>query len=103
MDSDLLEALATIGVYVAVVAVIVGIFQLPGLFVDQSVAVKALENQGFSNITIIEKDWLFVGFKGCDASDSARFPVIATNPLGKRVEVMVCSGWLFKGATIRTK
>jgi len=73
-----------------------------GSLVDDSIAIKALEVQGFSNITIVEKDWLFVSFKGGGQDDSVKFITTATNPSGENVTVAVFAGWPFKGATIRT-
>lgn len=74
-----------------------------GVWVDKSVAVRALEIQGYQNIEVLDHAWFVVGMRGCDEKDAARFTVRATNALGKNVELYVCSGWIFKGATIRTK
>ena len=84
-----------------VVLVIGGICR--GILVEESVAVRALEIQGYTDIEIVDHAWCFVGFRGCDRNDAARITATATNPVGRRVEVYVCSGWLFKGSTIRTK
>jgi|SRR3989344_8153924 len=73
-----------------------------GLFIDQEVAIRALETQGFSDIRIVDRDWFAVSRKGGAFDDSVRFVAIATNPAGKRVEVYVFAGWPYKGATIRT-
>jgi hypothetical protein len=73
-----------------------------GILVGQSVAIKAAEIQGFSDIKILEKAWFFIPLRGGDRGDSARFKVEATNPIGEKVTFYVFSGWLFKGATIRT-
>ncbi len=74
-----------------------------GSFVDPQVAVKALDAQGYSNIQIVDHSWFAVGLRGCDTSDAARFTANATNPAGKQTQIYVCTGWIFKGATIRTK
>lgn len=74
-----------------------------GAFVDESVAVTSLEKQGYTDIKIIDHDWFLVGWKGCDEKDAAKFTAIAKNPIGNEVEVFICTGWFFKGATIRTK
>ena len=88
---------------ILVVAVLFVLGFARGAFVDESRAVKALETQGYSNVTITDHAWLLIGFRGCDAKDAAMFKTRATNPIGREVEVLVCTGWLFKGATIRTK
>ncbi len=72
-----------------------------GIFVEPAKAVRALENQGFTEINIREKQVYFIGWRGCDQTDSARFVGTAKNPVGKVVPVSVCAG-VFKGATIRT-
>lgn len=74
-----------------------------GLWVNENVAVRALETQGYQNIQVVDHVWFAVGMRGCGEKDAARFTVRATNALGKNVELYVCSGWIFKGATIRTK
>lgn len=73
-----------------------------GTFVEPDIAVRALETRGFSNIRIAEKHWFAVGFRGCSGHDSAKFVAKVKNPAGKDVEVFVCAGWPFKGATVRT-
>jgi hypothetical protein len=73
-----------------------------GSCADPQSAVTALKNQGFSHVIIIDQSYMFVGVRGCDGSDAARFTAQATNPVGKRVKLYVCVGWPFKGATIRT-
>lgn len=73
-----------------------------GIFVKDQVATKCLEVQGYSNIQVLDKAWFFIPMRGGDRGDSARFHLKATNPTGQEVELYVFSGWLFKGATIRT-
>lgn len=90
---------------VMVAAAIVGlmIFLLTlGKFVDESTAIRALEKQGYSNIEVVDKDIWFVSLRGCGDEDVAKFDAVATNPAGKEVDVFVCIGWPFKGATVRT-
>ena len=74
-----------------------------GLLVHERIASNALAIQGFSDIQITNRAWFLVGLRGCDEKDSVRFDATATNPLGKRVSLYVCSGWIFKGATIRSR
>lgn len=72
-----------------------------GILTEPSQAVQALEIQGYSSIEIVDKSWLVVGLRGC-GYDAARYTANAMNPAGKKVQVFVCVGWPFKGATIRT-
>ncbi|MCK9273016.1 hypothetical protein M0P65_05710 [Candidatus Gracilibacteria bacterium] len=73
-----------------------------GIFADINLAIKSLEKQGYSNVEVTNMDWFFVGFRGCDMGDAAKITTNATNPAGKQTEIFVCTGWPFKGATIRT-
>ena len=73
-----------------------------GQFADKRVAENTLVTNGFSNIKLIDRDSVFVGFKGCGKGDVALFTFTATNPIGKNVTVKVCQGWPLKGATIRS-
>ena len=90
------------GVYVTVFLFCGVFYSVRGKFVDPQVAVRSLEKQGYSHVKIVDQELYFPGFHGCDARDAALFVVQATNPVGKDVEVNVCVGWPFKGATIRT-
>lgn len=73
-----------------------------GIFVKENVAIKSLEKQGYSNVEVTKRGWFFVGFSGCDMNDASKITTNATNPAGKQIEIFVCTGWPFKGATIRT-
>jgi len=77
-----------------------GIFR--GLCVDKSMALRAMEKQGYNDVRVVDYHWFMVGFRGCSGHDAAKFDVVAKNPVGKKVECFVCVGWPFKGATIRT-
>lgn len=72
-----------------------------GNFVDDNKVQSVLTSQGFKDVQIADKKIFFVWMRGCDASDSASYTVDATNPVGQRVRVKVCSGY-WKGATIRS-
>ena len=88
-----------------IMAVVVVIFVLSlfrGTWVDESIAVRALEKQGYSDVQITDHSWFMVGLRGCGRSDAAKFTATAKNPVGQEIECFVCTGWLFKGATIRT-
>ena len=63
---------------------------------DKSGAEKALDDQGFTNI--VTTGWSFIG---CGKDDLYATGFTATNPKGKSVTGVVCSG-MFKGSTIRT-
>lgn len=73
-----------------------------GLFVDQDIAVRALESHGFTEVVVVDRATCFIALRGGEKSDSVRFTCRAINPAGQPVTMYVFSGWLFKGATIRT-
>ena len=91
---------------IVVVALVVGFgavtYLKPGIWADKNDAIRALENQGFSQIQVLDKDIFFLWWNGCGEDDDASFELRALNPVGKKVEMTVCVGWPFKGATIRT-
>ena len=74
-----------------------------GLFADKSTVIRAAETAGYTQIVVTDHSYLLVGLRGCDEKDTARFTVKAKNQLGKEVEFYVCTGAIFKGATIRTR
>ena len=73
-----------------------------GSFVNEETVISAIENQGYSNVTVTDHAWFLVGYRGCDAHDAARFTVTAINPVGREVEIYACSGFPFKKITIRS-
>lgn len=74
-----------------------------GLLVDDSDATRAVTNMGFTNPVVIDKDVVAVEWAGCSEEDAAAYTIAATNPRGVRVSLLVCVGWPFKGATVRSK
>jgi len=97
-NSGLIEAAMMV---VLVVLVIFSTF-LPGLLVDQRVAVDAMGSAGYTNVQVVSRWTFLVGIAGCSGEDSVKFDVIATGPNGKQIKnAYVCSGFLFKGSTIR--
>lgn len=74
-----------------------------GVFASEDLAVRTLEAQGYSDIKITDHDWFFVGLRGCDEKDAARFTAEVTNPAGKPANVYVCTGAFFKGGTVRVR
>lgn len=71
-----------------------------GCFADPNRAVSMMEKNGFEDVEILNHGWLFPSFRGCGA-DAAIVAVKAVNVRGERVNLDVCLGWPFKGATIR--
>jgi hypothetical protein len=88
---------------IGVLVVILLVATVPGLFVKEAVAVRAAQIQGFTDIQVTGRYVVAVALRGCGQNDSVRFDVTAKNVRGERVQFYVCSGWLFKGATIRTR
>ncbi|MDP3778616.1 MAG: hypothetical protein Q8R30_01030 [bacterium] len=80
-------------------AIVVALFS--GLFIGEQIAIRALENQGFANVRIVDKQWFLVGMRGC-GRDAAKFTARAVNPAQREVDIFVCVGWPFKGATVRS-
>jgi len=68
-------------------------------------AVKALSDNGFNDITITNRGFFGAQFMGCDQKDQNWYHANATNPAGRKVNMLVCCGGLmsFKGCTVRSK
>lgn len=88
-------------IYGIVVVVICTFAFCRGIFVNEKVAQHTLEIQGFEVLDIIDHDWFLVALRGCGEDDAAKFTAKVVNPRGDTVEICVCTGWIFKGATIR--
>lgn len=63
---------------------------------SDSDAKRALNGAGYTDISIGGYDWL-----GCSKDDFFHTEFTAKNPAGNMVSGTVCSGLLFKNATIR--
>lgn len=59
-------------------------------------AMRALHAEGYKDVQFTGYDWF-----ACSKDDTFHTGFIATNRDGKRVTGVVCSGLLFKSATIR--
>ena len=42
-----------------------------GMFVSEQVAIDKMETQGFTDVEVTGKEWLFVGLRGCGNDDAA--------------------------------
>jgi hypothetical protein len=78
---------------------------LMGCGTNDSEAIKALDDNGFTSISITDRGFLFASMEGCDEKDGNWYHASATNPAGKRVTMLVCCGAAtsFKGCTVRSK
>lgn len=97
----LIELLYCVVIVALVIFLLAEIFG--GFFVNENDAVKALEDAGYSDVTITNRAVFFMSFRGGSRSDSVRFTATAMNPIGKKVETYVFVGWPFKAPTIRAK
>ena len=80
------------------------IFLGRGLLVDDIKPVEAaLRIHNIAEYVINDKDVWFVGFRGCQVDEAAKFEVTVTNKEGNTVDILVCTGWPFKGSTIRNE
>lgn len=88
-------------VLAAAMAAIIG-FAGCGFLVDEDQAVRAATNLGFTDVKVESRIIFFLRWRGCAENDDAGFTVSGANPQSKRVKILVCVGWPFKGATIRS-
>lgn len=65
---------------------------------DSGIATRALEGAGYSNISMTGYDWF-----ACGRDDFYHTGFAAKGPTGKEVRGVVCSGLIFKAATIRSE
>lgn len=84
-----------------VVGLLVIATQFRGIFVKENVAIRTAHVNGFTEIKVVDKVWFLPALRGCSEKDAVRFTVRAKNFKGEEVEFYVCSGWLFKAATVR--
>jgi hypothetical protein len=95
-------SLLSLLIVVAVILVVVFFISPAGIWVSESTATRALENQGFSNVQIVGRKWFMVNWRGCSNGDNVRFDATAKNPAGRQVQISVCSRLWTKGATVRS-
>jgi hypothetical protein len=90
-----------ISVAVVIIALALTWAFLAGSLASQSNAENALRTQGFDHIHLVSRNNIAVELFGCGKEDVAKFNFTAQNVRGRTVNVSVCEGWPFKGATIR--
>lgn len=78
------------------------LFASCGAWVRDDATVRAVEKQGYSNVTINAKHIVFPEWCGCAKGDDAAYDMTATNPAGVQVNIIACAGVL-KGVTVRTR
>lgn len=88
-------------IVIIITFVLIILYLCRGAMVEDVVAIKALEEQGFQKVEINEKAWFLIELRG-GGHDCVRFKAAAINSLNRPVEVLVFAGWPFKGATIRS-
>jgi hypothetical protein len=86
------------------ILIIVVVFIGRGCSKDQNEAIRALDANGFT-YPIIKDQGVWGFLNGCDKNDHAWYDASVINPIGKRVDVIVCCGGSlsFIGCTVRTK
>lgn len=66
-------------------------------------AIHAAETQGFTHVKVLDKHYFVPQWYGCGHDDDLGWDIEATNPIGQRVQLIVCAGFWMKGATVRSK
>jgi hypothetical protein len=73
-----------------------------GSCTDENQARRALEAQGFRDITVHDSGMLTTAYRGCSQGDTFWYSASGTNAAGKPVDrITVCCGAVFKGCTLR--
>lgn len=102
MEKDSANAVMILMLYVVCIIAVIFFSAFRGTLVSEQRAIRALEKRGYSDIKITDKSVLLVHWRGCGTTDAVKFDAVAKNPRGTLTDVYVCSGWLFKGTTVRT-
>ncbi len=90
------ELLITISALVLIVASL-----MRGCLVEDNVAIHTAEVSGYTEPKVIARHNIAPTLFGCSGSDAVGFEVTAKNPQGQPVTLLICSGWIFKAATVR--
>ena len=81
-------------IYMVIVAAV--IMLNVGFFSNPDVAVTAVEQHKYTNISVVDHTWSFLAFRwGTPRGSMARFTVDALNAERERVTLTVYTGWLF--------
>jgi hypothetical protein len=108
-ESEMTNFLKSTTIILSILAVIFGIGVLTnssgcrGVLVNNANTIKAVGDQGYSQVRVISSHIFFVSWRGCGRSDSAAYSMRAKNSLGREVNLIACAGWPFKGVTVRTE
>lgn len=72
-----------------------------GYMVKEERAHLVMHAHDFTNTKVIDRQVWFTTFSGCSGYDAVAFTVMGINMHKESVEMLVCEGWPFKGATLR--
>ena len=89
-----------IGVF-ALLFLVASLFR--GLMVDPKESLRVADTFGFRNVAIVSTQWFLPLFAGCDAGDALAVNLAVTDQQGRTAAVLACSGWPWKGWTMRVK
>lgn len=65
---------------------------------------KAIEDQNYTEVVVLDKVWFgSTVIHGCGGEDVFAFPFTAKNAQGNQIEAAACTGYIWKGVTIRSK
>lgn len=92
----LIEAIIVVAIVGILAAIIIPNVMQPSV---EPRAIQALEDEGYSEVDIYDTGW-GGAWNGCGDSDNRSAQFGALNVKGKRVEGVVCCGWM-KGCTVR--
>ncbi len=85
-----------------VLIVVVSVFILfRGFMVDDEDLRQPVRTAGYTDVGIIDKTRVFSWTAGCDSGEAVAADIKAKNAKGEVVDLIVCRGWPFKGATVR--
>ena len=73
-----------------ILAPVVGLCSLPGLLVDESRAVDAMEAAGYNNVEVTGRWVVIPAIVGCEKSDIVKFDVRAVDSKGTPVKAYTC-------------
>lgn len=96
------EAPTAMGVIIGIALVVIVLAATCVAIDDQGAPTRALLRAGYRDVRV-ERSSFAWPLSGCGEDDAAAHTVSAVNPVGQRVQLLVCCGVWSKACTIRSR
>lgn len=85
-----MRILILVFVALLILAPVIGLCSIPGLFINEKTAVEAMVGAGYSNVQVTGRWTILPALVGCEKQDIVKFDVRMVNAAGVPVKAYTC-------------